>query len=74
MRRAPLGELRAAGKKEGKMTVSNLNQLSSFKLMKNPVIVKDLHLKFAHSRKFAADNPDLIRKIDSMMEDAAWSA
>lgn len=42
--------------------------------MRNPSLVLEMHKKFAHSRKIAAQEPDLLKKIDSMIEDAAWSA
>lgn len=51
-----------------------MNQLSSFAFLKNPTLVLEMHKKFAHSRKIAAMDPDLLKKMDSMIEDAAWSA
>ncbi len=40
-------------KETQKMTVSNVDQLGAYSLMKNPSIVKDMHLKYAHSRYWA---------------------
>ena len=41
--------------------------------MRNPLHAKDMFIKFAHSQSMAAQHPDLIQKIDQMIEDAAWS-